>query len=92
MMINKHNQALITYSTSMVCLFGIFAATMLVHYNGELDWFFLGIGLAQISAISIVPAVVVSFTKMSKWYFSVIAGATLGILVAVAMVKIKTGN
>lgn len=63
-------------------------STMLVQYNGKVDWLFLGIGLAQISAISMAPAVVIHFTKITKWYLSVISGATLGFLVAVAVVKI----
>jgi fructose/tagatose bisphosphate aldolase len=31
-------QAMFAYSSSLICLLGFFLWTMLVHYNGKIDW------------------------------------------------------
>jgi len=62
---------------------------MLTHYNGRIDWGYFLIISIQVVAISLVPAIIIKFTKISKWYLSIITGAMLGLLLAVIIIKIK---
>jgi hypothetical protein len=84
-------QAMFAYSSSLICLVGFFLWTMLVHYNGKIDWEYLGYATSHIVLISAVPAILIYFIKRSKWYFSIMTGAVVGFLVAILVVKIKIG-
>lgn len=82
-------QALIGYLSSTISLFGIFLSTMLIHYNGMIDWQYLRYGVLVAALVSFVPAVIIKYTKISKWYFSIIVGVLLGLFVATIFVRIK---
>jgi len=83
--------AVYAYVASISCLLIIFLRTMVIHYDGRIDWPYLAHAFPIIGSISFCPAILVFFAKISKWYWSVPFGIVIGFLGAVLFVSLLLG-
>jgi len=81
-------QPIVGYISSSILLLFIFIKTMLLHYNGRIDWDYLGFASIRIFIISIVPAIAIRLLNIRKWYLSIVFGLVLGLITAVIVVNV----
>ena len=81
---NTIKQGIVAFVSGALCLYAIFLKTMLVHYNNQISWEYLGFITPPIIGISSISILLVTLLKIKKWYLStfiaiitVIIGATI---------------
>jgi hypothetical protein len=67
----KIKNSIIGYISSLALLLTIFLRSMLIHYGGEIDAGYLMYATSRFLIISLIPAIIIYFAKISKWYFSI---------------------
>ena len=77
---------LLAYMASMIPLFGIFLATMLLHYQ-RIDFEYLVYALYHILIISIVPGVFGIVLHRNKFIIKALIGLIVGVLIAALFVN-----
>ena len=80
-------RALIAFVASAIFLH-VLLIKSIYHFTGEFYWEDFWIGSSQILVVSFVTALVVKFTKISKWYSLSVFGAIFGLALAVIFVQV----
>ena len=88
---SKIRHPLISWIASATLLLTLFVWTMLVHYNGRIDWEYLICAIYLISIISFIPFAIIWLLKVKRWYLSIPLGCVIGLMSAIFYIKIIRG-
>ena len=88
MITNK--QSIIAFSSSTIFLTSIFIATSIRHYR-NIDQEYLYYTMPAILGVSIVPSLLVWKAKVTKWYWSIVIGAFVGLILSIIIVQVLIG-
>ena len=88
---SKIRHPFLAWIASVSLLLTIFIWTMLIHYNGRIDWEYLRYAIYLISIISLMPFAAVWLLKVKRWYLSIPFGGGIGLMAAIFYIKIIRG-